>query len=147
MTAEAQSVITGQDFSGQPLRNKVFKGLKFQDCNFDRADLSYADCSYASFISCSFKDSICYRTNFKDSILANSVFEPADCYGMTITLNCKTFENVQLSQQWWFSMLIFLASMIPASGPVKEDLRAKLIEMIGAVRYTKLRAIFERRDA
>ena len=137
----------GEDYTGNNFRHGNLAHRRFENCVFDGADMSYCDCTGAQFIGCSFKETLCYRTNFRDAVLAASAFEPADCYGMTITLTCKTFQNVKISQQWWMGWLMFLTSMLPAKTPIKDDLHGKLIELIGAERYVRLKSMFERRDA
>lgn len=135
-----------QDYHGRDFRGKNLSGSEFLRCNFDGADLTEVNCSNSSFVGSTFRDTICYRTNFMDANLGATIFEPKDCYGMTISLTCRTFTNMHIGQLWWFAWLIFATQMKPADGPVKEDIRSLLIGMIGAARYTKLKALFQGRD-
>lgn len=136
-----------EDFSGKDFRGESLSGAVYHQCSFDGANLSEVDCSYSDFSGSTFRNTNCYRTNFAHSKLAATVFEPSDCYGMTMTFECKTFENMRISQLYWYSWLMFAASMVPASGPVKDDIKSLLIGgVIGAERYIKLRDLFRRRD-
>lgn len=133
-------------FAGAYLAGRDLSGSAFIKCNFDAADLTDANCSRSEFTGSSFRRSICTRTNFAGAKLGATVFEPDDCYGMTITLTCETFKNASVGQMQWFSWLMFLASMATTLGPVKTDLRGGLLALIGAERYVKLKALFARRE-
>lgn len=148
MTSPIHSVQVekGVDYSGQDLRKNNLSNRVYDKCNFDRANMAGTEAVNSKFINCTFRDTICTNTNFKDTSLGSSVFSPADCYGMTISVRCSTFQNVSVNQSWFFCFMMMAAMMRPLPGPVKEDLHAKLIEFIGAVRYTKLRALFDRRS-
>jgi len=134
-----------EDFSYQDLSHADLSNSKFAQCNFDYADLSEANCSHSNFAGSSFKGSICYRTNFANAKLGATIFEPRDCYGMTVTLECGSFQNMHVSPLWWYAWLILLSLMLPVTEP-GDDLKSKLIAMIGAERYVKLRSMFSRRD-
>lgn len=134
------------DYSGQDFRASSLSRMVFHHCNFDGCNLTDVDCEGTDFSGSSFRRALCTRTNFRNAKLANTVFEPQDCYGMTITMDCKTFENARVSQLWWYGWLLFGAMMIPAIGPVKGNLRDVLIATIGAERFVKLRALFTRRE-
>jgi uncharacterized protein YjbI with pentapeptide repeats len=135
-----------RDFSGQDLSREDLSRSIFERCNFDGSNLSQADCTGSDFIGSTFRKSILYRTNFRDAKLAATVFEPDDCYGMTLTMSCKTFENACVSQLWFYSWLILGSMMLPKREPVPVDIRAMVIGIIGAERYVKLRQLFQRRD-
>jgi len=138
--------IEGANFSDQNFRSADLSGKEFVNCNFDRADLSMADCSRSSFVGCTFRKSICYRTNFMNSSLGATVFEPVDCMGMTVTLECRTFQNMQVSQQWALCWLYLFTFMLPSNdGPVK-NIRDLVIGIIGAERFVKIKYLFARRD-
>lgn len=141
-------VFNKRDFSGADLKEKCLKGSIFHDCNFDGADLSFADCSGCDFLGSTFRKTKCYKTNFKDSKLAATVFEPEDCFGMTITLQCSTFKNMRVSQLWWYGWLVFLSYMIPVSKSVEEEesIKSILVSAMGVERYVRLRAMFQRRE-
>lgn len=134
------------DFSGQDLSKAKMKHSLFSECNFDNADMSEADCQGSEFFGSTFRDTKLYRTNFADAKLANTVFMPRDAFGITLTMNCKTFENMQVSQLWLLSFLMLGSMMLPETEPVKTDFRDGILAVIGAERYTKLRAMFARRE-
>lgn len=137
----------GRNFDGMNLRKRKMTHSRFINCSFDRCDMTEADCEWCDFTGSTFRQSVCYRTNFKDAKLAGTVFEPVDCYGMTLTLQCDTFRGLTISQQHWFSWLMFAMMMKPAeNGPVKIDLWERLITTIGAERYVRLKDLFARRN-
>lgn len=138
--------VEGYDFSGRDLRGKDLSRSIFRQCNFDRANLSNCNCQGSNFTGSSFRKAVLYRTDFKEAVLAATVFEPEDCYGMTITLNCKTFENMTVGQLWWYGWLLFATMMYPVTEPVKGDIRALLIGTIGAERYAKLVQLWRKRE-
>jgi hypothetical protein len=135
-----------EDFAGNDFRGQPLAGMVFHQCNFDGCNFTDVDCTGTDFSGSSFRKAICTRTNFRNAKLANTVFEPADCYGMTLTMDCKTFENMRVSQLWWYGWLLFGTMMIPAVGPVPGNLRDVLIGAIGAERFVKLRDLFTRRE-
>lgn len=137
--------ITGIDFSERDLRREPMAYQIYNNCNFDGATLP-DDCSHTRFIQCSFRRTNCRGVNFMNSVFPACVWEPDDCYGMTITINCKTFENLHISQLWFYLWLMMAASMRPAAGPVTADLRELLISFIGQDRYLKLHALLVRRS-
>ena len=135
-----------QNFAGKDLSHKKMRSSFFYRCNFDNSDMSHTDAEGSEFVGCSFVDTTCYFTNFKDAKLAGNIFKPKDAYGMTLTMSCKTFEGMETKQLWWFAMLVFATMMVPEREPSNEDLNAKLIAMIGADRYIKLRSMFSKRE-
>jgi uncharacterized protein YjbI with pentapeptide repeats len=135
-----------RDFSGMDFSHAKMRHSLFYQCNFNRSNMSMADCEGSEFTNSTFIDTICYRTNFKDAKLANTQFAPKECFGMTITLQCKTFENMKVSQIWWYAFLFFATLMRPTNSPIKEPLLDNLIAMIGNNRWVKLNAMFGKRD-
>lgn len=134
-----------EDFSGQDLSGKDLSSTEFVACNFTKADLSNADCSNCDFTASILKDTKCTNTNFSHSCLA-CMFHPSDCFGMTLTLDCRTFSRMNISLKWWFSFLYFAMQMVPE----KEkgiDLRDKLKqEVIGSQRFERLQTLFKNRQ-
>jgi hypothetical protein len=92
-------------------------------------------------------DTICYRTNFADARLTNVDFRPKDCFGITLTMCCKTFDGMKVSPLWWLGLATFLTMTHPIKGASNEDLNEKLIGgVFGAERYAKLRSLFGKRE-
>lgn len=129
------------DLSGANLSHSIFDG-----CNFDRANLSEANCSFCDFRNSSMKRTNCFKTNFMCSVFPAVDYDPSDCYGMTVTLTCKLWENTHVGQLWFYMWLMLGASMRPVKLPVSEDLREALISFIGQERYIKLRDLLSRRN-
>ena len=134
----------GVDFSMADLSHLKMQGSLFLHCNFNDANMTETDCTGSEFTASSFINTICYRTNFKDAKLGQTVFQPKDCMGMTITLACGTFQNAKVSPLWFMAMLIFCTMLKPIG--TTEPLVDNLIAMIGAERYTKLKGLFGKRE-
>ena len=135
-----------RNFSNQNLRERNLSHSVFDCCNFDGADMTDANCEGSTFSGSTFRDTICYRTNFRNAKLAGTIFQPRDAYGMTVSLSCDTFRNMRVGQLWWYAWLVFATQMEPASEPVKGDIKGALIAAIGAERYVKLAKLFQRRE-
>jgi uncharacterized protein YjbI with pentapeptide repeats len=134
------------DFSGQDLSKLRMKQSLFHRCNFDNADLTEADCEGSEFLGSTFRDTVMYRTNCKDAKLGGTVFEPRDCFGLTLTMQCKTFNKTKVSPTWWYSYIMFAALMIPGNVQQSEEMINKLIQVVGPERYVKLRTLLAKRE-
>ena len=136
----------GKDFSGQTLAHAKMHNSLFHRCNFDNADMTEADCEGSEFFGSTFRQTNCYRTNFKDAKLAGTVFEPKECFGITITLQCKTFDGMKVTGLWWMMWAMFLTLMKPEKLPDGEDPVDRAILMIGPDRYVRLRNLLQKRE-
>lgn len=131
--------LSGQDLSGQDLSYS-----DFICCNFRDTNLTKANCSYSDFTGSILDRTKCTHTNFMKSKLA-CVFRPSDAYGMTLTLECKTFKGMVISKLWWHGFVYFAMLMKPEEDNGK-DLRDKIIEAFGTDRYLKIKSLFDRRE-
>lgn len=136
----------GEDFSFLELAGKDLSHSVFENCCFDHADLSYADCSNSVFTGSTFRLTNCYHTNFIDSKMAGTVFAPKDAYGMKVSLTCETFRGMQVSQLWFFALLYFAGLTRSSELTDKENLREKLIAVIGAKRWGRMTQLFRTRE-
>jgi hypothetical protein len=136
------------DFSGQDLRGVPMDHSFFICCNFDRANMNGVDCEHTNFSGSTFRDTDLGGANWKDCNLVGILFLPKDCYGITLTLQCQTFRGVRISQLWFFCWCIFASMMIAEPYPIisEPSWNDKLIALIGAERYLKLKALFARRE-
>ncbi len=135
-----------RDFSGENLKGRDLSHSIFDRCIFDKADMTGANASFSDFRCSSFRGTNCYLMNAMGSVFPATDFDPSECYGMTVTMTCKTFENAHLGQLWFYLFLMFAASTRPVAHPVKENLRDLLIAFIGNDRYLKLRDMMQRRN-
>jgi uncharacterized protein YjbI with pentapeptide repeats len=136
----------GTDFSGQNLSRLRMRQSLYHRCNFDNADMTETDCEGSEFFGSTFRDTIMYRTNCKDAKLAGTVFEPKDAFGITLTMQCKTFDKMKVSPQWWYIYAMFGCLMLPGSVKEQEELQNRLIQMIGPERYVRLRTLLAKRE-
>ena len=65
---------------------------------------------------------------------------------MTITMECKTFENATIAPIWWYGFLMFAMSMLVEARPNDGAPRDRLLLAIGAERYVRLKEMFKRRE-
>lgn len=133
-----------KDFKGQDLSGADLSYSEFTCCNFRDANLSNANCSYSDFTGSILVNTKCTHTNFMKSKLA-CAFQPSDAFGMTLTLECRTFKGMVISKMWWFGYIYFAMLMKPEEENGK-DLRDKIIEAIGTERYLKLHRLFSSRE-
>jgi uncharacterized protein YjbI with pentapeptide repeats len=136
----------GVDYSGQDLSRMRMRQSLFHRCNFDNADMTETDCEGSEFFGSTFRDTVMYRTNCRDAKLAATVFEPKDCFGITLTMQCKTFDKMKVSPMWWYTFLMFGSLMLPGSVADQEELQNRLIQAIGTERYVKLRTLLAKRE-
>lgn len=132
------------DFSGQDLTKNNLSYSKFIRCNFDRCNLEKVDCTHSIFSGSSFKDTNCRFTDFAHSDMQDTFFYPKDAYGVTFTMNCKTFKGMRMSKLWWFCFHYFTLMAIPELDKGK-DPRDKVILALGEERYRRLSQLFARR--
>ena len=130
-----------EDFSGRDLSNADFRGAQLLECNFNDSNLTGANFTDANCWGSSFIKSKLYKANFTRACLAKCTMDGADCYGMTITLSCDSFEDLTLSDKWVSAWLYFVLMM-----NVPESLKMKLTEIIGEERVKKYDAVLRRRD-
>jgi len=136
----------GVDFSGQNLSRLRMKQSLFHRCNFDNADMTEADCEGSEFFGSTFRDTVMYRTNCKDAKLAATIFEPKDAFGLTVTLQCKTFDKMKVSPMWWYTFICLATLMLPGNVKDQELMINALIQAIGPERYVRLRTLLQKRE-
>jgi hypothetical protein len=135
------------DFSEQDLKNMKMRQSTFHRCSFDGADLTEAECEGSEFLGSTFRNTNCYRTYFKDAKLGATVFQPKDCFGITITLQCATFTNMKISTLWWMTWIMFASMMKPGNSVVEEEaLQNQLIRAVGSDQYIRLRTLLGKRE-
>ncbi len=91
------------------------------------------------FFNCVFD--VVNNLTLKDCVLSNSKFKTnsiKDALGLTVTIGCKSFHNIELSELMFDMMLMLL---IDTKGNSKK--RARLIKVIGKDRFKELQKEFE----
>jgi uncharacterized protein YjbI with pentapeptide repeats len=134
------------DFSGQDLSHLRMRQSLFHCCNFDNADMTETDCEGTEFFGSTFRQTVMYRTNCKDAKLEMTVFEPKDCFGITLTLQCKTFARMKVAPLWWYVFIMFASLMQPGPEAEQELLQNRLIQFVGTERYVKLKTLLAKRE-
>lgn len=94
------------DFSGMKLERADFRGATLVQCNFDNADCKYANFEGANCYGASFVHTNMHRANIANATFERSDFRPRDCFGMTMTLNCHTYNYMKVDHEimklWFF---------------------------------------------
>lgn len=132
----------GKSFVGEDLSHSDFRSATLIRCDFSDADLSYANFEGANCREAIFKNTRLYRANFKDAALADSIFEPKDAFGITLTMHCESFDGVKASPLWYLC-LIMLTLRMECPEP---ELDLKLISAMDPERYKGFRVLFDRRQ-
>jgi uncharacterized protein YjbI with pentapeptide repeats len=133
------------DFSGQDLSHADFRGSTLVNCNFDNANLSYANFEGANCYASSFRQSRLYHTSFKDAVLAKTKLDPRDMFGMTISVSCDTFDEIELGEIWLAAWL-FLPTLGQCPAGIKDEIRGVLKKMLGEERLKQMERTFANRQ-
>lgn len=130
------------DFTGKNLQGADFRGASVPYCKFNKCNLRFANFENANCYGAEFEDADAHRANFKDAQLSDSSIGMAsDLYGVTFTLECKSFQGITINSGWWHGWLFYGLLMKP---PTQED-EDKLIQCLGIERYSVLRDQYARR--
>jgi uncharacterized protein YjbI with pentapeptide repeats len=133
-----------KDFSGIDLRGVPMHHSRFNLCKFVGSDMSGNDCSHSDFSGSDLTNVRCNGTDFGHSTLGCR-FYPKDAFGITLTMECRTFKGMMVSKLWWLSFVFFATLMIPEKDK-GADLNDLLIKALGGERYIKLKQLFEARQ-
>lgn len=123
------------DFSGMDLRSADFRNARLHFAKFCGAGLKYANFESANLCSADFTNADLHRANFKDADLSYSIMKPRDALGLTITLECKSFEGMEVEPGYWYGWLMYALLMKAPS----EEARDSLIATMGVERWNVLR--------
>lgn len=143
---------------------KKFRGLKLHGVVFDNMDLQKADfrgaaVPFASFKNCklqeaTFEGANCTctdfdganvrRANFKDATLCDAKFDVVDAFGLTITMDCRSFQHLKVNAGFWWGLLYyaFLMDPIASTDFNPEEVKEKLSLMFGPKRYETLKNLY-----
>jgi hypothetical protein len=135
-------MLPGADFHGRDLKHADFRGASVISANFRDCDLKFANFEGANLYGSDFTGANLHRANLKDANTSCTVMHVKDLYGVTITLECKSFQGMKLYPGWWFGW-IFYALLMEAPS---EEWEAKLITFLGPERYSVLRSQYARRQ-
>lgn len=130
------------DFTGMDLKNADFRGCSLKLAKFNNANLTYANFESANCYGADFTDAILHRTNFKDANLSSVIFKPKDAFGITVTLECKSFQDMKITRNWWAGWLFYgLIMEVP-----DKDARDRLIQAMGVDYWEVLRTQYATRQ-
>jgi pentapeptide repeat protein len=147
---------------------KKFRGLKlqqavFDDMNLERADFRGCSLAWASFKRCNLKEANfegtncsfadfdganVHRANFKDANMCDVKFDVVDAFGITLTMDCKSFYRMKPNAGFYLGLLFYGFLMDPVQSDTfnPEDFKEKLSVLFGPERYTTLRNLYATRQ-
>lgn len=123
------------DFSDLDLRSADFRNARIPFGKFHRTNLKYANFESALLHGCEFIDSNCHRMSLKDADMSGMIFRPKDALGLTITLECKSFQDIEVDPGYWWGWIFYALLMKPPS----EEAHDSVIQAMGLERWEVLR--------
>jgi len=130
------------NFEGMELRSADFRNARMPFANFRNANLKFATFESASLHGADFTNANLHRANFKDADTSGTKMLARDLFGVTITLQCTSFQDMQLDEGWWYGFLFYGLLMKPPSKEAEE----RLIAALGPERYMVLRRQYANRS-
>lgn len=133
------------DFSKRDLRRADYRGATLHNCNFDNSDLAYADFSGADCYRSTFRMTKLRCVNFMNANLSQTVLDPRDFVGSTVTITCNTMAGARVGKMWvsgWLQYLL-LANIDPM---LKEKIRELAESQVGPEAFKKMQEIFPSRS-
>jgi len=140
-----------KDFSKQDLKYANFRNASLIECNFTEADLTYANFTGANCYGSNFTNAIMSRTNLMDANLQRTIMKPKDAFGMTLTMKCESFTDMEIDDIWLRVWLFLPCQMkLPSLSPKQignneKSWLDKIIILLGEKTYVKYRSIFANR--
>ena len=123
------------DFSDLDLRQADFRGARIPFGKFHRTNLKYANFEAALLHGGQFIDCNCHRMSLKEADMSGMIFRPSDALGLTITLECNSFRDMEVDSGYWYGFIFYALLMKPPS----EEERDRLIAFMGVERWDVLR--------
>lgn len=127
--------LSGAVFDNLDLRGADFRNASVPFASFKNTNLKYANFEGSNCCGADFTDSNLHRANFKDANTSNAKWYAKDLYGVTLTLECRSFQGLELDSGWWWGWIMYALLMKPPS----DDARDRLIVAMGPERYRVLR--------
>lgn len=132
--------LSGANFDNLDLRGADFRNASVPFASFKNTNLKYANFEGANCCGADFTDANLHRANFKDANISNANWHAKDLYGVTLTMECRSFQGLDMSSGWWWGWIMYALLM---KAPSQED-KEKVIVAMGAERYRVLREQYMR---
>lgn len=138
-----QMKLNGADFTGMDLEKADFRSASLPFAIFDNANCKFANFENAELTLTRWNGANLHRANLKDATLSDADMSlVTDFFGVTITLECRSFQGLRLPPGFWYGWLYYAGGlMVPPSEEVKE----KLMLVMGPERYKVLREQYANR--
>jgi hypothetical protein len=132
----------GVDFSGMDLEKADFRSAACPYANFENTNCKMLNAEGANFTMTKWAGSNLHRANLKDATLSDADMRGVkDFFGVTITLECRTWQGVKLDPGFWYGWLFYGLLMEPPT----EELKEKLQLFFGEERFTTLKNLYAHR--
>ena len=133
----------GTDFSGMDLSKADFRSASCPYANFEKANCSMINAEGANFTMTKWKGANLRRANLKDAQLCDADMRGVtDFFGVTMTMDCRTWKGLQLDPGFWYGFLFYGLLMKPPT----EEAREKLEIFFGAEKYKTLHDLYATRQ-
>src|SRR6266446_7008663 len=104
----------GANFSGLDLEKAYFRSASCPYANFEDTNCKMINAEGANFTLTKWRGSNLHRANLKDAIMSDSDLRGVkDFFGVTITMECRTWMGVKLDPGFWFGWIYYALLMEP----------------------------------
>lgn len=132
----------GADFSGLDLEKADFRSASVPYANFSGTNCRFVNFEGANLTLTKWDEADLHRANMKDAILCDAdMTKVKDFFGITLTMDCKTWKGLKLSPGFWWGFLFYGLLMEPPS----TDARDRLTAAMGPEIYTTLKNLYANR--
>lgn len=132
----------GADFSGLDLEKADFRSASCPYSNFENTNCEMLNAEGANFSFTKWKGSNLHRANLKDANIQDADFRGVkDFMGVTLTMDCRTWQHVKLDPGFWYGFIFYALLMDPPS----DEARDKLITFFGPEHYLTLKNLYANR--
>lgn len=133
----------GVDFSGLDLSKADFRSASCSYCNFDNTNCKQMNAEGANFTMTRWNGANLHRANLKDATLCDAdMTGVTDFFGITMTMECRTWKGLKLSPGFWYGFLYYGLLMEAPTPEAKE----KLELLIGPERFKVLYDLYATRQ-
>ena len=133
----------GADFSGMDLSRADFRSASCPYANFENTNCKMINAEGANFTMTKWRGSNLHRANLRDANLQDADMRGVkDFFGITLTMDCKTWKGLKLDPGFWYGFLFYGLVMEP---PTKED-KERLELCLGPEHYKVLHNLYATRQ-
>ncbi|SRR6266436_5815532 len=132
----------GADFSGMDLEKADFRSASCPYANFTDTNCRFINLETANLTLTTWDGADLHRANMKDAILCDAdMSKVKDFFGVTVTMECRTWKGLKLSPGHWWGFLYYGLLMVPPS----DEVRDRLTVCMGEEVYRTLKELYSTR--